>query len=393
MSNALLLRRRMMMSDNNRPDYLKFTAQENGCTVTLNKVGNLTINYPTEYSVNKSAFVPYTYNTVVNIDRGDTIEWRRAKGYDGNRFSYNTNNYYYFVTNGNLTLQGDITTLLACNGNTNTINESAFAKLLEVSNNPNLVAHFTIPTSVTSIGNKAFINNTCYYGELVIPNSLSVIREESFRDVGNNNSVTNVVIPNTITSIGSRAFMGISCGNTLNIPNSVTTIDSWAFSYAKFTGSIVIPDSVTSIGAFAFANTNTWNGTLKLSDNLTVIEQAVFQSCSNLTGELVLPSGITNIKVDAFRGCKFTGYVNIPATVINIGVRAFNSCTYISGYILNSALPPTIDDTSLSASSTIPIYVPYSADHSVLDTYKTTRGWSNYANYIFELNENGEIPE
>ncbi len=59
-------------------------------------------------------------------------------------------------------------------------------------------------------------------------------------------------IPNTVTSIGDGAFLGCGGLQSIEIPNSVTEIGGWAFSGCAGLESITIPNSVTSIGDAAF---------------------------------------------------------------------------------------------------------------------------------------------
>ncbi|MBR5643967.1 MAG: leucine-rich repeat domain-containing protein [Salinivirgaceae bacterium] len=59
-------------------------------------------------------------------------------------------------------------------------------------------------------------------------------------------------IPNTVTSIGDGAFLGCEGLQSIEIPNSVTEIGGWAFSGCAGLESITIPNSVTSIGDAAF---------------------------------------------------------------------------------------------------------------------------------------------
>lgn len=90
---------------------------------------------------------------------------------------------------------------------------------------PNLQT-ITIPSSVTSIGSRAFYGCT---------------------------SLTSITIPSSVTSIGSSAFYKCSGLTSITIPESVTSIDMSAFSYCSSLTSITIPESVTSIGNYAFS--------------------------------------------------------------------------------------------------------------------------------------------
>ena len=85
---------------------------------------------------------------------------------------------------------------------------------------------YTIPDSVTEIGNSAF--DSCY-------------------------SLTSVTIPDSVTSIGDYAFRYCDSLTSVNIPDSVTSIGDYAFAYCESLTSVTIGDGVTEIGAYAFA--------------------------------------------------------------------------------------------------------------------------------------------
>jgi len=65
-----------------------------------------------------------------------------------------------------------------------------------------------------------------YIGEIVIPNSVTVIGEEAFFGCS---GLQSIVIPNSVTQIRDRAFSG--CDNLIwiEIPNSVKRIGECAF--------------------------------------------------------------------------------------------------------------------------------------------------------------------
>jgi len=83
---------------------------------------------------------------------------------------------------------------------------------------------YTIPSSVTNIGENAFS-----YGNL-----------------------TSVTIPSSVTSIGRGAFHSCSRLTSVTIPSSVTYIGDYAFIDSGLT-SVTIPSSVTTVGWYAFS--------------------------------------------------------------------------------------------------------------------------------------------
>ncbi len=86
---------------------------------------------------------------------------------------------------------------------------------------------FTVPSSVTKIDGRAFIDS---------------------------HSLLTIEIPNGVTSIGDEAFTNCILLSTINIPTSVTSIGKSAFNNCSLLQSIVIPNSVTEIGESTFAN-------------------------------------------------------------------------------------------------------------------------------------------
>ena len=65
------------------------------------------------------------------------------------------------------------------------------------------------------------------------------------------NEVTSVTIPNTVTSIGQEAFMYLQI-TSIDIPNSVISIGDGAFMGCQYLTSVTIPERLTSIGQAAF---------------------------------------------------------------------------------------------------------------------------------------------
>ena len=107
---------------------------------------------------------------------------------------------------------------------------------------------YTIPSSVTSIGNGAFMNCSSLTS-VTIPSSITLIGDDAFMYCS---SLTSVTIPSSVTSIGDDAFNNCWRLTSITIPNSVTSIGDGTFMYCSSLTSITIPNSVTSIGHYAF---------------------------------------------------------------------------------------------------------------------------------------------
>ena len=189
-----------------------------------------------------------------------------------------------------------------------------------------------IPDSVTSIGNQAFASCTSLTGiwvaegnshyasdasgvlfnkdkitlvqcpgafrEYTIPDSVTSIGEFAFRDCS---SLTSVTIPNSVTSIGLCAFYGCTSLTSVTIPDSVTSIGDDVFWGCESLTSVTIPGSVTSIGGAVFADCTSLKS-VTIPGSVTSIGWAAFADCTSLKS-VTIPSSVTSIDGSAFRGC------------------------------------------------------------------------------------------
>ena len=161
-----------------------------------------------------------------------------------------------------------------------------------------IAGNYTIPNSVTSIGNMAF------YGC---------------------SNITSISIPSSVTNIGDLAFSRCSILASINIPNSVTSIGSCTFCGCSSLTSVIISDGVTSISDNAFADCSSLIS-ISIPNSVTSIDDGAFCGCSSLTS-ISIPSSVTSIGNYAFFGCSGLTSINIPSSVTNIGDEAFNRCS------------------------------------------------------------------
>ena len=162
---------------------------------------------------------------------------------------------------------------------------------------PGAFAAYTIPNSVTIIGDSAFFYCTSLTS-VTIPDSVTSIGESSFYKC---TSLTSVTIPDSVTSIGAWAFGCCTSLTSVTIPDSVTSIGEWAFYYCTSLTSVTISNSVTIIGDSAFSHCKSLTS-VAIPDSVTIIGDSAFFYCTSLTS-VTIPDSVTIIEGGAFSDC------------------------------------------------------------------------------------------
>ena len=164
-------------------------------------------------------------------------------------------------------------------------------------------------------------------------------------------------IPSSVTQIQSYAFAGCNSLIYLTLPSGLTQIEDGTFYGCRFK-SLSLPSSVTQIGSRAFrACTNLTS--ITLPSGVTQIDYEAFRDCTSLTS-ITLPSGVTQIGNYAFSNCNELRTLRLPSSLTEIGDSAFGSCKNISSVYAFMAVPPLLDNSIFSDSTTknVTLYVP-----------------------------------
>ena len=270
---------------------------------------------------------------------------------------------------------------------------------------------FTIPEGITFIGRYAFnIINLLEYNEIssvTLPNSITSIGDFAFINCRN---ISYMNIPESVTNIGEGAFRGCAGLKTITLPPNLETINSKTFYLCEQLESVIIPKSVRYIGDYVFFNTviksidiqnsdiqlgnscfggsneiklfifdkkskylfkdgllsvadtllfclRSTTGSVSIPGNIKYIEENAFQDCEFITS-VSIPNGVTHINKDAFRSCRRLTSIVIPNSVIFIGEGAFASCHYLNSVVLPENLKEIKIGTFFNCFSLLSINLP-----------------------------------
>jgi hypothetical protein len=191
-----------------------------------------------------------------------------------------------------------------------TIDYSSTSSFINLFRNLSNLKFLTIGNSVTSIGDSEFEN--FYLTSLTIPGTITSIGNDAFLDC---TSLTSIDIPGSVTFIGDSAFLQCTSLTSVTILGLVTSIGDYAFSHCYALRSVTIENSVTSIGNSAFSG------------------------CSDLTS-VTIPGSVTSIGNDAFLECTSLTSATIPGSVTFIGNCAFSGCSALTS--INFLNPSTL---------------------------------------------------
>ena len=274
-------------------------------------------------------------------------------------------------------------------------------------NNP--LKKLTLPSTITSIGSGAFLNNyslqsiTCNattppsLGENAFNHNISTTVKvplssiAAYRQAEGWKNFTNYyggeVIADGITyRIDENDAMVAAAEATLteaNIPSSVEfegnqypviKINDRVFSGNTNLTSVTLPESLTTLGDRAFYTCKSLK-TIKIPSGVTAIPDCCFNHCLSLES-VTIPEGVTTIGDGAFVGCNLKE-LTLPSTVTMIESGAFLSNNRCQSITCNATTPPNLGENVFGYNASTTVKVPLQS----IAAYRQAVGWKNFANY------------
>jgi hypothetical protein len=225
------------------------------------------------------------------------------------------------------------------------------------------LTNITFPASIITLGTNVFANCTHLIGITVNPLNSAYSSVDGV--LFNKDQTTlvllpgaksaNYTIPETVTKIGEEAFAGCLTLTNVAIPAGVASIENNAFFGCSPLTSLNLPDAVTNIGAAAFWGCSGLTN-INIPDGVIHIGDSAFWGCAGLT-RLTIPDGITVIEDGTFSGCFNLSYINIPASVTRIGSSAFSFCFALTNVVIPDGIT-SIEDNTFESCDFTDIVIP-----------------------------------
>lgn len=202
---------------------------------------------------------------------------------------------------------------------------------------------YTIPEGVTTIAEEAFAYNTHL---TTIPSSSATNFSIGTYAFKNCNALSSITLTG-VASIADYAFNGCNALETVSITgNGSTTIGAQAFYHLTNLNTVTLTN-IASIGSNAFSSC-LYLFSLDINGSTDIGYAAFYGDPLSITPSL---TGITRIGDHAFESCNMSS-ITLPETLTTIGLQAFGTCTSLTGINIPASVE-TIDESAFLGCSNL----------------------------------------
>lgn len=186
-------------------------------------------------------------------------------------------------------------------------------------------------------------------------------------------SLDSVILPWDLASLGNYSFAGVYPVPCLIFPSGFATLGTSSNDIPVYKA-VSFPKSLSS-GIYQVKSMTV--------RHISMPDGCLVESNYSHAGieKIIIPEGVTAVSQNAYRVAHNARYIEIGKDVTSIGATAFMEAP-ASEIHLRPTSPPSLSNTNAFANWLQDIavfYVPYSADHSVLNAYKTATNWSTWS--------------
>ena len=204
--------------------------------------------------------------------------------------------------------------------------------------------HYSVPESITSIGNGAF-EGSQYLTGITLHENITDLGVMAFRDCkalkqvsmpaslnhvpfgtfSGCRSLENVTMPDSYVYIGPSSFEECSSLTDVKLPSELKVLGESAFADCSKIEAIDLPAQINEIRSNTFKNCESLH-TLTLSSDIDTIRSGALQGCKALK-QIELPEALKSLDDRAFKGCESLEKVIIPDGVTAVGINTFEDCS------------------------------------------------------------------
>lgn len=233
----------------------------------------------------------------------------------------------------------------------------------------------------TGYGNTDYINGTCVKA-IQVGARYPKMYARAFAST--NFRFEYITVPSTCTDWSDNSLFDGTNIQHVTVPSGVTSIGTSFVNKAYMLETVSLPKSLIALGSYAFTDCRLLKRIL-LQDGMTILSQNFCNA--SLISKIKVPNTVTSIGGSAFANCYGLKSITIPENVTTIGASAFNTARGTLTYYFFPISPPALENSN-AFTNILPeavIYVPYSADHSILNAYQTAANWTTVASKMQEM--------